>query len=72
MAKDENKTIFINDKEYNLADFNEQEIAIINHIQDLDRKLANAKFNVDQLAVGREAFVAMLNKALEEKDEEAN
>ena len=33
---------------------------MVNHIQDLDRKIANARFNVDQLSVGREAFVDML------------
>jgi cell division protein ZapA (FtsZ GTPase activity inhibitor) len=65
MAKDEKKTITVNDKEYNIEDFTEQQITMLNHIQDLDRKLSNAQFNLDQLNVGREAFVNMLANSLE-------
>jgi cell division protein ZapA (FtsZ GTPase activity inhibitor) len=68
MAKDEKKTITVNDKQYNVEDLNDQQIAMVNHIQDLDRKLANARFNVDQLTVGREAFVDMLAKSLETEE----
>jgi hypothetical protein len=38
---------------------------MLNHVQDLDRKLGNAQFNLDQLSVGREAFVKMLADSLE-------
>jgi cell division protein ZapA (FtsZ GTPase activity inhibitor) len=65
MAKDEKKTISVNDKEYNVDDLNEQQIAMVNHITDLDRKLGSARFNVDQLAFGREAFVNALAQSLE-------
>ena len=67
MAKDEKKTITVNDVEYNLDDFTADQSAMLNHIQDLDRKLANAQFNLDQLMVGREAFVGRLAASLEEK-----
>jgi len=69
MAKDENKTITVNNKEYNIEDFTEQQITMLNHIQDLDRKLSNAQFNLDQLNVGREAFVNMLANSLETPSE---
>jgi hypothetical protein len=36
----------------------------VNHIADLDRKLSSAKFNVDQLEVGKSAFVKMLTESL--------
>jgi hypothetical protein len=65
MAKDEKKTITVNDVEYNLDDFTAEQSAMLNHIQDLDRKLANAQFNLDQLMVGREAFVQRLANSLE-------
>jgi hypothetical protein len=65
MAKDENKTITVNDVEYNLDDFTQAQTTMLNHINDLDRKLANAQFNIDQLNVGREAFVKMLADSLE-------
>jgi len=43
---------------------------IINHINDLDRKMRSAQFNLDQLNVGREAFVNMLTSSLEATKEE--
>jgi hypothetical protein len=70
MAKDEKKTITVNDVEHNIDDLNEQQIAMVNHITDLDRKLANARFNVDQLAFGREAFVSALAQSLEQNESE--
>ena len=65
MAKNEKKTITVNDVEHNIEDLNEQQIAMVNHIADLDKKLGNLGFNVDQLTVGREAFVNMLSASLE-------
>jgi hypothetical protein len=70
MAKNENKTITVNDVEHNIEDLNEQQIAMVNHIADLDKKLGNLGFNMDQLKVGREAFVNMLSKSLEELPED--
>ena len=66
MAKTENKTITVNDVEHSIEDLNEQQITMINHISDLDKKLGNLRFNMDQLNVGREAFVNMLSGSLEE------
>jgi hypothetical protein len=71
MAKDEKKTITVNDVEYNLDDFTGEQSVMLNHIQDLDRKLSNAQFNLDQLMVGREAFVARLANSLEAVPEAA-
>ena len=70
MAKDENKTITVNDIEYNLDDFTQPQMTMLNHINDLDRKLSNAQFNLDQLNVGREAFIKMLADSLEQPVEE--
>ena len=68
MAKDEKKTITVNDKEYNLDDCTSEQTAMLNHINDLDRKLGSAQFNLDQLMVGREAFVQRLAASLEAGD----
>ena len=68
MAKDEKKTITVNDVEHNIDDLNEQQIAMVNHVTDLDRKLSNARFNVDQLAFGREAFVSALAQSLQSQE----
>jgi hypothetical protein len=70
MAKNEKKTITVNDVEHNIEDLTEQQIAMVNHVADLDKKLGSLRFNMDQLSVGREAFVNMLAKSLEEPTEE--
>jgi hypothetical protein len=66
MAKNENKTITVNEVEHNIKDLSEQQIAMVNHIADLDKKLGSLGFNMDQLKVGREAFVNMLSASLED------
>jgi hypothetical protein len=37
---------------------------LINHVADLDRKIGSTRFNLDQLQVGRDAFVNMLTASL--------
>jgi hypothetical protein len=37
---------------------------LVNHVADLDRKLGSAKFNVDQMQVGRDAFFGFLKNSL--------
>ena len=69
MAKKEKTPITVNDKEYFVEDMTDQQKTILNHVQDLDRKLANAQFNLDQLNVGREAFVNMLAVSLEQVED---
>jgi septal ring factor EnvC (AmiA/AmiB activator) len=66
MAKDEKKTITVNDQTHNIEDLSEQQVAMVNHLQDLERKISNARFNVDQLSVGREAFIKLLEESLSE------
>ena len=57
--------ISIDGVEYNFEDMTEQQQVLVNHVADLDRKLGSARFNVDQLQVGRDAFMSMLKQALE-------
>lgn len=65
MGKNEKTPIVINDKEYLVEDLTQKQQTMVNHVSDLDRKLSSARFNVDQLSVGREAFVNMLARSLE-------
>ena len=65
MGKNEKTPIVINDKEYLVEDLTQEQQAMVNHVADLDRKLSSARFNLDQLSVGREAFVNMLAQSLE-------
>ena len=58
------QTITIDDKEYKVSDLTEEQIALVNHVADLDKKLSSARFNVDQLNVGRGAFMNLLTENL--------
>ena len=65
MGKDKKTPIVINDKDYLVEDLTKEQQAMVNHISDLDRKMSSTRFNLDQLSVGREAFVNMLARSLE-------
>jgi hypothetical protein len=41
-------------------------------LQTLDRKIGSARFNLDQLQVGRDAFMGMLKQSLEAPVETAD
>jgi hypothetical protein len=67
MAKDEKKTITVNDQTHNVEDLTAVQVTMVNHLHDLERKLSSARFNVDQLTVGREAFIKLLEDSLNEE-----
>jgi len=71
MAEKKTKTIIIDDKEYTEDDFNNEQKMMLNHIADLDRKIGSTKFNLDQLEVGKAAFVEMLTESMKEVEEAA-
>jgi hypothetical protein len=68
MGKKEKTPVTINDKEYFVEDLTEEQQLIINHVNDLDRKINSARFNLDQLNVGRSAFVDMLTNSLDAEE----
>ena len=68
MGQDKKTPITINDVEYFFEDMNDKQKAYVNHINDLDRKIGSAIFNLDQLRVGQQAFIDMLAKDLETKE----
>lgn len=68
MSKDNNaRMITIDDIEYNTEDFTEQQVILTNHCLDLDRKISNMNFQLQQLQVGKESFFKMLKESLEEE-----
>ena len=68
MAKDKKETIktpiTIDDKEYTFEDMTVEQQTMVNHIADLDKKINGTRFNLDQLQVGKDAFVNMLKTSL--------
>lgn len=65
---EESPKVVLNDVEYDVADFTDEQRVMVAHISNLDAKLADARFNVDQLSVARQAFVDMLSKALDNQE----
>lgn len=69
MSEKKTQIITINGTDYTEDQLTDEQKAMINHIADLDRKIGSTKFNLDQLTVGREAFVSMLTTSLKDKEE---
>jgi hypothetical protein len=65
MGEKKTTPITIDDVEYTFEDMKPEQQAMINHIADLDRKIGSTQFNLDQLQVGKQAFVNMLKTSLE-------
>jgi hypothetical protein len=57
MGKEKKTPIEIDGKEYFFEDLKDEQKALVNHIADLDRKIVNSKFNLEQLEFGKNAFV---------------
>ena len=73
MAKKEKKEpqkLNLFDKEYLLDDLTDEQKAMVNHIADLENKISGTAFNLDQLNVGKEAFINRLKESLKEPKEE--
>jgi len=69
MGEKKTTPITINDVEYQFEDLSEQQQAMVNHCADLDRKIKSTQFNLDQLTVGKDAFISMLTASLESEQE---
>jgi hypothetical protein len=68
--KEQPQTITIDDKIYKVDDLTPEQINFVNNVADLDRKISSSKFNLDQLNVGRNAFMNMLTGSLETPEAE--
>ena len=67
---EDKKVITINDVEYTEDQLTDQQKVMINHINSLQQKIGSSEFNLDQLKVGKEAFVNMLTASLDEVEAE--
>jgi len=68
MGKDKKTPIIINDKEYVIEDMTAEQKTLVNHSVDLSRKIDSMKFNLDQLNVGKDTFVRLLEESLNKED----
>jgi len=70
MAKEEKRTITIDDVEHDINEMSQEEQQMVNHIADLDRKISNSIFNLQQLEFGKSAFIKALKESLDAEKEE--
>ena len=70
MAEKKTMPVTIDNVEYEYSDLTPEQQTLVNHCVDLDRKINSTKFNLDQLSIGKEAFVNMLKNSLATKEAE--
>jgi len=68
MGNNKTPTVTIDGQEYDLDTFSQEQKMLLEHCVDLDRKLASCQFQLDQLRVGKEAFLSMLKNSLRKDD----
>lgn len=69
MTEKKTNVITVNDKEYDVDAMTDTQKALLNHVNDLDRKISSTQFNLDQLIIGREAFLERLINALKNPED---
>jgi hypothetical protein len=67
MTEKKTTSITIDDTEYTYEYMTPEQQTLVNHVADLDRKIRSARFNLDQLQVGRDAFINALTKSLQDE-----
>lgn len=72
MAEKKTTPIVIDDVEYKLEDMSQEQQTLVQHVADLDRKISSTIFNLDQLQVGKQAFVQMLKNSLSQQIPDEN
>jgi len=63
----EENALEIDGVKHNIDEMTDQQKAMLKHVADLEQKLANARFNLDQLQFSRQAFIDALKASLNEK-----
>tara|TARA_R110000868_G_scaffold53327_3_gene167492 strand:- start:214 stop:447 length:234 start_codon:yes stop_codon:yes gene_type:complete len=72
MAKKENEkspVLTIEDKQYYQEDLNDEQLLMLTHVQDLDRKINSSKFNLQQLQFGKQAFLDAISASIKKAEE---
>jgi len=69
MSEKKPNLITIDDVEHNLDEMTDEQRLMVNHCIDLDRKIASTQFNLQQLQIGKDAFLNMLKTSLEKSKE---
>jgi hypothetical protein len=65
MEQENQNKIFIDDKEYDLANFNEDQVKYIAQLRDIGIKQSNLKMQYEQLEAAKSVFMTKLKSSLE-------
>ena len=71
MAEKKTNTITINDVDYTEDQLTDQQKHWVNQTADLERKIRSGQLSLEQLNVGKQAYIQMLTASLEVSDEKA-
>jgi len=66
---EENRTITIDGKEYDYEELEDNQKSMVNQVINLNNKVAQARFDLDQLTVAQDAFSKMLVASANETPE---
>jgi len=72
MAKKETEnkqTVVISGEEHNVADLSQDQVVLLNHVADLENKIRQISFNLEQAGGGRNYFMGLLTASFEVKAE---
>jgi len=70
VSEEQKDIITIDGTEYDFDTLEDKQKYIINQIRDLNGKIAQAQFGIDQLRTAQSAFTNMLVASIQEKNEE--
>jgi hypothetical protein len=69
--KEQKPVLTFDDKEYVIEDMTDEQKVLLNHINDLQNKINSMQFNLDQVSIGKEAFIEKLRESLNAEPEES-
>ena len=69
--KEQEQTVIINGEEHNVADLSQDQVVLLNHVADLESKIRQINFNLEQANGGRNYFMGLLTASFEAKAEPA-
>ena len=69
MSTEEENILTINDNKYKIDELTDHQKMLLSQVLDLDKKIAAAKFNLDQISVAKDSFYNLLTTSLESQEE---
>ena len=66
----EDNKVVINDVEYNVDDFSEEQRYYLAQVNDLRQKVSQLRFQLDQVSISEQHFTKLMIESVEVKEEE--